>query len=480
MALINPPQLFTEGKVNLHSPYFNNVLQYQAHRQAKDEALDKYYGNLPNTINEQNVRDVDIPILHQQKDAIQQYYMQNRDAIKKGNTPEAFNMGKMFRDVQGTVQESKNRTATATKLAQLRGNPKYDYVFRDPNIIDKIQSHDLPVNDQNSKAINFNELTLPPAPFDVHKHLQGISGVKPNEDTPVYQDIPGDKFNRLQITPKKFSPEDLNAIHIYSQTQLDQNPSFENQIKEHIQKDPALSAQMADIFQKNYGHPIQNEGDLATAYTLSLRDDISPTQKTVKNDQALIGARNAEREKLIGLHLAASKQLKDYGELLKTGDKIKQDKAVDGFIDDQVSNSEEIPEDFDNFGKGTALNANADPVIKGVFAKKTFDASTGQSHTIYPEKVVFLDGGKKVRLVGDGFGETFSRDQYKAALVNKLFNTEAKRMQLSGKTITTPTEHTTTVKTNNPSGFSKQDLMDNGWSKEQIKKAVKAGKIKVN
>ncbi len=165
MPLVNNPNLFTAGNVNLHSPYFQYVLQSQAHKQAKDEALDKYYGNLPNTINEQGVRDIDIPVLHQQKDAIQQYYMQNRDAIKKGNTPEAFNMGKMFREAQGIVQESKNRSNTSNKIAQLRGNPKNDYVFRDPTLIDKIQSHDLPVNDPSGKAIDFNQLTLPPAPL---------------------------------------------------------------------------------------------------------------------------------------------------------------------------------------------------------------------------------------------------------------------------------------------------------------------------
>jgi len=284
MALHNPNELFTAGKVNLHSPYFNNVLQYQQRKQAKDEALDKHFGNLPNTINEQGVRDIDIPVLHSQKDAIQKYYMENRDAIKKGNTPEAFNIGKMFREAQGTVQESKNRTKTADAISKLRGNPKYDYIFRDPTLIDKIASHDLSVVDPNSKGIDFNQITLPPAPFDSAKYINSIK-IKPNPTAPEYKDIPGDKFNRLEITNKKFSPEDLNALHIHATTELANNPSFENEIKEHVQKDPAMAAQMADIFQKQYGHPITNEGDLATAYTLS-RMDITPTQRTVKNTDA--------------------------------------------------------------------------------------------------------------------------------------------------------------------------------------------------
>lgn len=288
-----PSNLYAGNAVVVNPmPYVQYAEKREQLKQAKEDALDKYYGNLPNTINDKGLRDQEVEPLHQKQNDIQQYWMQNKEKIRKGNTPEAFNYGKMFRDAQGLVQESKNRATTASKISQLRANSKYDYIFKDPSLLEKIHSHDLPVGSDGSAGIDFNQITLPPPPFDPVKHLGGLK-VKPNPDTPTYEPIQGDKYNRLEITGKKFSPEDLNAVHLYAQTQLDNNPSFERQIKEHVEKDPALVAQLAATFQKHYGHPITNEGDVATAYTLSLMD-LTPTQKTVRNLESITADKNKE------------------------------------------------------------------------------------------------------------------------------------------------------------------------------------------
>ncbi len=283
----NPPGLYSEGRVNLNPlPYLHYEMQAKAHKQAKDEALDKHFENLPNTINEKGVRDQEIEGLNNRKNAIYQFGVQNRELLKhpeKDNGAASYHLNKMLRETEGYVQKSKNRSATAIKLAQLRGNPKYDYIFRNPDIINQIAGHEKGVDEEGSEAINFDKLTLPPPPFDRAKYINGIK-IKPNPTDPEYKDIPGDKFNRLEVTNKKFSPDDLNSLHIQATTELYNNPSFQNEI-DRVKQDPIMAAQMAETFQKHYGHPIQNQGDEATAYTLSSMD-LTPTQRTVRNEDA--------------------------------------------------------------------------------------------------------------------------------------------------------------------------------------------------
>lgn len=293
MALVNPPGLFSEGNVRLNPlPYVNIAIQREQRKQAKNEALDRYYQTLPSTINDKNVRDQEIEGLNEYKKKIFEYGVTNKEALRKGDGAAILGLDKLFREANMYAQESRNRTATAEKLAKLRGNPKYDYIFKDPTIIDKIDAHERPIGTEGAQGINFDQITLPPPPFDPVKHVSGIP-VKPNPAPPTYQEIPGDKFNRLEITGKQFSPEDLNAVHVYAQTQLDNNPSFEKQIKEHVQTNPKIAAQMADVFQRNYGHPIETDDDLAAAYTLSMMD-LKPTQKVVANRERIADDKEAK------------------------------------------------------------------------------------------------------------------------------------------------------------------------------------------
>lgn len=305
MANQLPQNLYTGNAVVGNAmPYVQYANQLKQKRQAKDEAVDKYYQNLPNTINDKGVRDQEIPLIHQKKDEIQKYWMENRDKIRKGNTPEAYNLSKMFRETQGMVQESKNRVATATKVGQLRGNPKYDYIFKNPTLINQIEKHDLPVGTQGSEAIDFNQITLPPAPFEQKKYQQAFSDVKP-EITKSVKPHPQDKYLEIEVSTPSFNKKQLDLIHQRAATELFNNPSFEDQIKNKIQETPDLLPVLNKTFEDNYGHPIANESDLATAYTLA-NMNLAPTEKAVTNWKAREGAKNAEWDRRRKLSFADS------------------------------------------------------------------------------------------------------------------------------------------------------------------------------
>ncbi len=61
MALINPSNLYSEGQVNLDStPYLRMQQQQQAKQQAREDALYKYFSELPNKLNAAGMRVQDI------------------------------------------------------------------------------------------------------------------------------------------------------------------------------------------------------------------------------------------------------------------------------------------------------------------------------------------------------------------------------------------------------------------------------------
>lgn len=268
MALQNPNSLYSGGQGILRDNTVDYVTALENKKRAKDEALDKYYSTLPMTVNAKGVRDQEIPILHEAKNRIQQYWMMNRDSIKKGNTPEAYNYGKMFREAQGLVQESKNRAATADKLAKLRGNPKYDYIFRNPQLIEQIDLHERPIGTEGATGINFDQITLPPPPFDQQKYRQGLKDIKPEYDI-RYDRNPADSLTNIEVKTPKLNAEQLKRVSQYAASELYNNPSFEDEIKSRVKNDPMLAPTLQKVFQDKFGRPIENDADLATAYTIN-------------------------------------------------------------------------------------------------------------------------------------------------------------------------------------------------------------------
>lgn len=476
MSLHNPAGLYNGSAPLNPLPYVNIAIQAKVRKQAREDAINKHFQDLPNTINDKNVRDQEIEGLNTMKNDIYSFGQKNKAALanpKLDNGAAQFTLQKKFRDANTYAQESKNRTATALKLSQLRGNPKYDYIFRDPKTIEKIAAHEAPVGTEGSEAINFDQLTLPPPPFDVIKHMNGVK-VKPNPTEPTYQDIPGDKFNRLEVTGKKFSPEDLNSLHIYSQAQLENNPSFEEQIKNHVQNDPEIAAKISDVFQKNYGHPVQSEGDLAAGYTLSLMD-LTPTQKTVANKQAISDDKEAKWMKHNALtfkqsmaKIAANKQ----------SGLVPEDT---GYLSDNVA--DEVGENIPTYKGGQRIDKKViyvDKVDPERLAIITGFDKTKKKPGVQPIEIKQADGSIKMGYYQDPGtgdwegkdGQIISRERVKDDYIKSVSPTKFKAQS------NTKASENTVGKVH--TGYTKADLKGAGWTDDQINKAVKAGKIKLN
>lgn len=479
MALHNPSGLY-QGQAPLNPlPYVNIALQARARKQAREEAIDKYYQNLPNTINDKGVRDQEIEGLNTMKNDIYSFAQQNKEALrnpKKDNGAAQFTLQKKFRDASAYAQESKNRTATAVKLSQLRGNPKYDYIFRDPKIIDKIAAHEAPIGTEGAEGINFDQLTLPPPPFDANKYLTGIK-IKPNPTEPEYKDIPGDKLNRLEITGKKFSPEDLNSLHIQAQTELENNPSFEKQIKENVEANPKIAAQMADIFQKHYGHPVETEGDLAAAYTLSMLD-LTPTQKTVPNTTAIKDRALRDAKIMEDYRQGNRLQLLGKREEAKAAGEKANDLWIDAYLDKIKGEAQTGKEWTYKFTDGKQVDGYTVPLDPVLSKAIGFDDKN--------KGVLMLTKDGKYIPVFYKTDENYNPIQGKDgkyAVDNtrtNILSQDAIKLALGGKAGVKQLNKEMTPKGTVHSGYSRADLKGAGWSDKQIEAAVKAGKLKLN
>lgn len=312
MSIQNPAGLYSGGQGIFNStPFTQFVLKQHAIKEAKDEALDKYYNNLPNTINEQGVRDNEIPIIHDKKDEIQQYYQQNRDAIKKGNTPEAFNLGKKFREAQAAIQESKNRVNTDKTLAQWRGDPKKAYIFNNPNFIEAQRRHSLPINDPESEAIDLGKLALPPKPLDVNGVVKKYADIKYDDGVPDITPHPTDKLKSVYTSKPMLGEQGKSAIQERAASQYDNEPDFANEI-DNLSQHPDHLIGLNALHQKVFGKPISfdadgniNKHDLSAAYVASVLPEKSLKVEVKDNKSAIMDRQYQDWLKKFNLQDAA-------------------------------------------------------------------------------------------------------------------------------------------------------------------------------
>ena len=270
MSTINPSGLYSqsEGIFNAR-PYAWHEQQLQAHQDAKDDALNEYYKNLPNTINDKGLRDIDVPGVNEARNAISQNFILNKKQILKGNTPESFNYQKQVRDLQGKIQEGLNASQISNKIGALKTDPNKSYMFQSDDKMKQIVDHNLSVFDKDRQGINLTNFTADPKPFNLNDYQKVFKDIKPDM-VKTYEPIKGTNLTVTEVQTPKFTDGDLNNIHKRATNQIYTDPTFIPHIKGWLAKNPDQLPVLDQTFKKNFGHPMTegSEGDIATAYTL--------------------------------------------------------------------------------------------------------------------------------------------------------------------------------------------------------------------
>jgi hypothetical protein len=148
-----PSGLFSGGAVSLDSrPYVDFTLNALARKQAQDEALSKYYLNLPSTLNQAGIRTNDIqPFMKAQND-MRQFYFQNANAIKDPRVDnwQAYQQyNQLYSNANTILEQSKNRAKKQQEIAQVLADPKRRALVPESSLV---MTHlmDLPVTDPRS------------------------------------------------------------------------------------------------------------------------------------------------------------------------------------------------------------------------------------------------------------------------------------------------------------------------------------------
>lgn len=366
MALQNNPYMYTGGKVNLNPlPYVQIAMQQRARKQAQDEAINKYYENLPNTINDKGIRDQEIPVLNDIKDKIYKYGIENRAILTNPRHPSygaaKLEMDRLFREGKATVQSSLNDVATKKKLSTILTNPKFDYLKNDKEtqgrLIQDIAASDLPVNDPNYKPLDLNAYLQEPPTFDNGKYLKGFADIKQGEKVSTAVN-PQDKNYLIETRIPEFDEKAKRAIYQRAANDLVGNYAFEKQMKKDLVSNPNLIADLHKTFEENYGREVSDEtkeADLAAAYTLMGLGTSGTKQKNIPN----INARNAESDRRSAREEAKQKRLMatrfNYSTALKdytVGKNKEADESVlNTFIDNTYKNGTESIKDISIDGK---------------------------------------------------------------------------------------------------------------------------------
>ena len=271
MALQNNPDMYNAGAVVVNSqPGINLYAQHLQRKQAREEALDNYEMNRMNRMNEQGVRDIDRPGLDQKVLDMKVFYQANKDKIRKGGTPEAYNYEKMFRDTLAGVSKSKNATARAETFNKIRlERQKLGRNTPEDWFNDYTQHEDTAIWDDNFKDLELSKfMSQNTVKYDPKKTIDLFKDIKRTPGSPRYESIPGDKFSRMEFIDETYNPESKSAIAARAADLFDSNDGFADAVQRDY-GNPVRRGELEKTFTQEFGTTPQSMSDYAAAKVMS-------------------------------------------------------------------------------------------------------------------------------------------------------------------------------------------------------------------
>lgn len=192
MALRLPDNLYTAGAVTFDSsPSVNLYNQLLLRKQARDEALNQYFNQLPAKLNTAGVRTQDLSGqqggINNDIENWRQNWLNNKEAIKKGGAAQQQYMAQ-YQDILRKIEQSKQRAKTELEIGKLKLENKYNPDDDDIHVLDKIgRSIYDPTSYKEDEVSEYGLGDLSPAvpQFDVNRQNQfwtaATRGLSPNK-----------------------------------------------------------------------------------------------------------------------------------------------------------------------------------------------------------------------------------------------------------------------------------------------------------
>lgn len=479
-----PANLYSGGNAILDAqPFVAFQTNLLAREQAKNEAIGNGYQDMLKGLTPAGMRSQEVQPFVAKVNDLQGFYQQNQDKIKNpridnGAAQSEFNS--RYNDAMGYAQQSKNAAGINKQVEDFRQKALLaGQSTTDQNMNDLI-AHEYPIGDPRHKDFDVTSLNLNPKPLDIQKRVSLYSDMKPSKTTDAITPSTDDPSKSIVTTTAVFSPDDIKTVANRAMASYQSDPSFKMTI-DNIAKDPIQYKQYNDLYNhvmgKNFdiGHP----EELAFAHDLSLLQKNNTTQKVIPNETYV------ENQKF--QHQVALKGVPTY--------KDKQDEGANLWtipaLQDVTQRAISDPSNLRTYKKSdgtqtTEYELPTNPLLLKALGNADaafYNPDTKQYRPIFYDKYTKdADDGtyKKGDIVTSG-GQKLISAEHSINPMSGQDVVEALAGKTVGKKYIAP-EINSGLKSNQQGttlSHSREDFKSAGWTDDQINKAVRAGKIKI-
>lgn len=495
MALNIPPSLYTGGAVVVEQPNPNLYANLLAKKKAKDEALNQYFTELGDKINTAGVRLQDVQGEHggiaTDIDKWRSNWLMNKDAIKRGGVAQQQHMAE-YNQLLRKIEQSKQRAKTELEIGKAKFEGKYDPDEDDLHVLSNIgKSIYDPKSYKQDGVSEYSWADLSPSvpDFDAKKQNElwttASRGIKPGR---VFDEanMRLDKTTGKAFVPYKevYSPDQIKKISDDAADIVAGDKSarkYYNKIIENPQSEQWKKLDTA--YKKVYGNAtiVDTPQKAAQADLIIKASGVFDAGEQAITDQDAAWQRSMAR-------MAYNSNLIAARALEKAEAKPETIYDVYGEIDEATSSRDRV-----NRNIGTPLNELSSKAQRLILETVNKIANQTEPDPSSPDKVkktpffqediyVQKDADGKIRVKG-------AKGQYKYKPIvtldevglNVMAQPSIKEKREVIKAGKNPVQRpgTQSQQTQSSDTYTRQELKTNGWTDDQINKAVKAGKIKL-
>lgn len=389
---INP---WAAGAVAFNTRPWEAFYERQALRQqAKNDAMENYFRDLGKNVTSAGMRHQDVPGLLQKNQEWQDFYQQNKSAIlnpKVDNGAAYSEYMHRYQDQMAHINDSKEALKTMDEVGKLKLNPQMSYVFDDPEFINQVQKHELPINDPNRQAISLATLAMPDKPIDTkereayQKYLTG--GLKPDAVAGLPINLGGFK-TQTQIT-HQFGDDNLRVIGQRAMDAYDTDRKWRNDannIFKDIMHDPQKYDQLNTLYKSIFKNDIDNPREARAAADM-LANKVHNVEYKPGEDK--YGMAKAMAELQHGYRMSEI----EAREKLKKKSVSEQDDIIEQLYHTMKDDARKSPVEYKT-GGGKQFTQYETKASEGV--KKMFAVPDGKGHLIYPDAIRYSDDFKTI------------------------------------------------------------------------------------
>jgi len=360
MAVRNPAGLYSENQGIFNStPY----TQYALQKQAKEEALDKYYADLPKTINSAGMRVKDIGGFMNKINGVRDYYQKNRAAIKNprlDNGKAQSTYQSMNTDASMDVNKSKDRAIREKAALDFhQGKLKQDERVPEDFWNDLNENAASIYENPDYKGFDVQKWAQAPPAFHQDKFIQKFKDVTPQVVGVKYEAIPDNPLKQMEVTIKQFTPDQKQAIKARATDEYQNSYSFSNSVLEDL-ANPEKKLQLEQVYADQFGAEPKTKNEYAAAKAIQLLqndlvskkpiDNLEEINRRKKAEENARDLRNFEQQKIIqAIGKANSKELIDYRKKAQEGGEETNNLWVTRYVDSIVDENTPTSKLFGTF-----------------------------------------------------------------------------------------------------------------------------------